>query len=280
MSTSQPHEDGSIDVSMATFIGHDTMDFGESRIFYKQIRYLTSHGDSLNTEIWFPHTPTDSSRLIVMLPGFKDPALSLYPLAIQATNRGSIVMIANPRGYDLNTSNREDYGTLEGRDVLDALNMYQTQIHSPLTFKVFGNSLGSALALNLLVSDPRAQRAALESIMLDPQTLAHTMLGSGEYDTLQALLKANATNNLIASPKSILESNTISKSVLVIWGKEDKLVGSEERAELKSLIQKAATRSVFIEADGGGHALRYGFPMTKETAFALNKTIVDFLVGN
>ena len=277
LSMSAPHKDGSFDISMVSFIGHDTFDFGGSRIFYKQLRYLTSHGDSLNIEIWTPPTPVDSSRLVVLLNGFEGKAIFLYSLAIEATRKGSVVMIANHRGYDLNASSHKDYGTLEGRDVIDALNVYEKNLRAPVTFKVYGVSLGAVLALNILLYDPRAKAAALEAMMLDQLALAPTYMKPSEHDTLQALLRVNASNNLVSSPQAIFEANTITKPLLVIWGKEDKLVSLTERTQLKTLIQQKAKNVDFIEVEGGGHNIRYGFPLSKEKALKLNADIVDFL---
>ena len=280
MSGGTPYPDSSFDFSMAAYIKSDTISFGSSRIFDKTFFYRGSKGDSLNLEVWYPvvNRP-DSSKLILFIPGFRDQPLELYPLAIAATKRGFIAAILCPRGVDINKNIPFDYGIFQLQDAQDALQAYQKDGNLyQLKVAVFGCSLGSAVGLNLAAINDRVRVAALESIMPNLTTTSKKLLNDEEQSNLQKLASKNGININDFNPEMVIE-HPFYKPIFIVWGENDKLVASEERSQLRALIEKKALPATFEVVSGVGHLLRYGFPLSQQEAIKLNDRIISFLIS-
>jgi pimeloyl-ACP methyl ester carboxylesterase len=280
MTSGTPYSDSSFDFSMLAYIKSDTISFGSSRIFDRTFAYQGSKGDSLNLEVWYPASKrADSSQLLLFIPGFRDQPLELYPLAIAGTQRGFIAAILCPRGADINKNVPFDYGIFQLQDAQDALRAYQKDGNlQQLKVAVFGCSLGSAVALELTVSDDRVRTAALESIMPDLTVTSKKLLNGEEQDSLTTLASKNNININDFNPGTVIQ-HPFSKPLFIVWGANDKLVTEEERNALRTTIEKKSLPATFEVVPDVGHLLRYGFPLSQQETMKLNDKIISFLVS-
>lgn len=280
-SKDKPYPDSSFDFAMTTFIKKDTINFGISRIFERVLSYRGSRGDSLHMRIWFPGGQhIDSAKLLLLVPGFHGEPYELYPLAIAATKRGMITAILSPRSIDVNENIADDYGINEMQDAEDAFNIYQKENRLPaLKVAMFGCSFGSVVALNLAVKDPRVRATVCESIMPDLVVTSKKLLSGEESDHLQSLIAASGVHIADLNPETVIKQFPPNKKLFIIWGEKDKLISSDERVRLKSLIEQYVPSATFEQEPGIGHTLRYGFPLSQQDALKLNDKIISFLEG-
>ncbi|MFI5263590.1 MAG: alpha/beta hydrolase [Candidatus Kapaibacterium sp.] len=282
MTSDKPYPDSSYDFSMATSIKKDTIFFGSSRLNERVLPYRSMKGDSLNIRIWFPGGQhVDSTKLILLVPGFHDEPYELFPLAIASTKRGIITAILSPRSIDVNRKCADDFGINEIQDAEDAFSAYQKTYNlPPLKIAAFGCSLGSVVALNLAVKDARVQVAVCESMMSDPVVTSKKLLSSAESDELQSLISSGGIHTADFSPETVIKEFPKEKKLFVDWGEKDKLISPEEQAHLQTLIGQYVPSATFKQIPGIGHVLRYGFPLSQQEALLLNEKIISFLVGS
>lgn len=275
---SRPDADGSIEIKMSTYIGKDTIEFGNARILRKQLDFLSASADSLSLEVWHPvgAGSFDTSNLILLIPGYNNLAFSLYSLALEASRSGNVVGIVHPRGVGLNSGNAPDFRTQETQDLVLAMNAYETRYGSPISVAIFGHSVGGVTALNLLTKESRVKRAVFESIMSDPIQLSAKVLTTSDYEALQRYIASNRIDTTNIKPYHILGATQIAKPMLFVWGASDELIPIQEREYLKSLAKQRGSNVEYLEVQGG-HVLRYGFPLSASAARKLNADIIAFL---
>lgn len=279
MSGSAPYADSSFDFSMSSYIKNDTIHFGSSRVFFRAFTYTGHHGDTLAARILYPGGQrVDSSKLLLLLPGFRDQPVELYPLAIEATKRGIISMIFCPRGVDLNDGIATDYGVYSIADAQALLRAYRQRysLHEA-RISVFGASLGSVAALYLAINDQMITSAVLESIMPDISSTAKKILSGSEEQQVQELLEREDMRFENYNPERIIRDFPSQKRLLVIWGENDKLISAEDRNKLRELIGNYIPSAEFEVMPEAGHLLRFGFPLSQREATRLNQKIVSFL---
>ncbi|MDB5035383.1 MAG: ABC-type multidrug transport system, ATPase component [Chlorobi bacterium] len=263
-------------VDVYTAMGSDTLDFGTSRFVENNLSYAGRGGENLKLRVWYPAgRPVDTSRVILLIPGYGGGTVELFPLATEFARRGFVTAMLSPRGTDLNAGLKEDYGLNEPHDATDAINAYARRhnLTKPIV-GVFGASLGGAIALNMALEDKRVAAIAVEGLPLDLETTAKRLLSAEELDALKSRYAGHEAEFRERSPEMVLKKPL--PPIYAIWGDKDKLVTAEERATLRRMIEISTSASA-KEIRGGGHSMRYGFPLTLSEAQAVNTGIADFL---
>ncbi|MEO5929344.1 MAG: alpha/beta fold hydrolase [Candidatus Kapaibacterium sp.] len=263
-------------VDVYTAMGSDTLDFGTGRFVENNLSYTGRGGETLNLRVWYPAgQPLDTSKIIMLIPGYGGGTIQLFPLATEFVRRGFVTAMLSPRGADLNAGLKNDYGVNEPHDAVDAVNAY-ARLHNlakPVV-GVFGVSLGGAIALNMAVEDKRVAAIAVEGLPLDLETTAKRLFSEEDLNALKSQYAGREAEFREHSPEMVLKKAL--PPIYAIWGDKDNVVTADERATLRRMIEISTAASA-KEIPGGGHILRYGFPLPLSEARAVNTGIADFL---
>lgn len=274
----ETYPDGSELLSVATWRGGDSMAFGSARLREDNIVVVGAKGDSVVSRVWYPGgAAVDDSRLVILIPGYGESALSLFPLALETVRRGMPTMMLNPRGTGMNHRLAKTYGVAEIDDARAAILAFKRRHRrDSVRVGVFGTSLGGVMALNIARRDLNVRAVAVEGVMPALDAAARDVMSSDDYEGATTLLASRGETMDVYSPQTMLPF-VRPIPILMLWGSDDPLVDEDQRMVMKDMMRARVATSVTAEIPGAGHTMRYGFPLGASEARALNERIAKFL---
>lgn len=272
-----PNGGDSIDVVMTA--RSDTLRLAQGVISERNLVYRLPSGDSVVMRMWYPvGVPTDTSRLVVLVPAYGMSTLFLFALALETTSRGYPTAMLPQRGVaDLNKHLSQSYGLKESEDLIAGLNSYQ-QRHAIQDLRVglFGVSLGSVVALDVAATDRRVRAVAVEGMIDSLISTGERLMSEEEFAEVRGRFESERTRIDHLSPeRSLRELRPV--LLMARWGSKENLVTDEERERLTALIRERFPESDVAIVKGAGHVFRYGFPLSESEARAVNRSFADFL---
>jgi len=260
--------------------GSDTLDLGGGKVREWNVEFQTPLNESIVARVWYPvgHS-VDTSKLVVMIPGYGEDPQQLWPLALRTTELGYVTAIISPRGSELNKKVPPGYGIMEMQDAGNLIRAYILR-HQLLDIKVaaFGASLGSSSALNLAAQYPAVKGVVVEGLSPDLDKALRMSMSEKDRAEAEAMLRQGGTSTEQISPTKTL-ARLKDMPIYMIWGSNDQQVPAADREQLKDAVNQGGGKGHFEEVPGAGHNLRYGFPLSQAQANELNDRIAGYLAA-
>lgn len=276
-------------VGFRTAFSGDTIDFGTARTRIGYVRYqnfdsAASRTTPMQIDVWMPVAESmRMNRAVILLHGYGALIESEYPLALAMVRRGYPCILVSNRGSNTNGGVQPSYGIYEIGDVTDAIDAFAQwtrQNADSMRIALFGESLGGVIGLNAAATERRIAGVALEGTMWDLRRAARQIIGEESIENLLADtdIPDGAKRFRDISP-DVATDRFPRIPAMLIWGSQDSVVPPEERTRLVGSLRQRTPSADIVEIAGGGHSMRYGFPLQERAAIALNDRIADYLAG-
>jgi pimeloyl-ACP methyl ester carboxylesterase len=267
-------------VGVVATMGDETIDFGEVAVVQLPALYRNDDDDSLHFLIWFPvGKKFDTSKIVVLVHGFEAPLISLFPLAIETVKQGLPTVMVSLRGFNMNSHLSPGYGLREIDDVEDLIEAYSSLTRQArVTVGLFGTSMGSVVTANVAAEDSSVRGVVMEGGMFEVDAAARKLFTSSDLARYTALKRSYLDPASMTPARALARFRSI--PTMLIWGEKDDITSPLDRDKLVAAGRSRLPGLTVRQVAGGGHSLRYGFPLSQDDAIQLNKDIATFLAAS